>query len=270
MNDLKIYCFTGKNFHLFKHLPQNILPLGLGNNFFPEHYLHEKVGDNMLELNKYFAEMTGIYWVYKNKLNDFDKNDWIGFCHYRRYWLNDLYKQKHGIKGDIFSHLLNNENDIFSKFQTIMLQPTVLKNENIREHFNNNHGDMIMEHSFKILDNEMSSSFQKYLENREFSICNMFITKPEILKKYCEFVFPFMKKLLEFCFEHKLCEGKNQKLPSYFIERFTSFWFHEYSRVGYLSYIQLNKYFTSNFTNKFYNSLKTPLSFNLCPTILDI
>ena len=49
MNDLKIYCFTGKNFHLFKHLPQNILPLGLGNNFFPEHYPEFK--------NKYFMDV---------------------------------------------------------------------------------------------------------------------------------------------------------------------------------------------------------------------
>ena len=70
--------------------------------------------------------------------------------------------------------------------------------------------------------------------------------------------------------KNNLCVNNNIKLPGYFIERFTSFWFHEYTKVGYLSYIQLGKYFTNNITNKFYNSLKTPYSFMLCPTILDI
>ena len=270
MSKLDIYCLTGKNLELFKHFPNHIIPLGLGHNSFPKNFLVERNGENILELNKYFAEMTGIYWVYKNKLNNYTENDWIGFCHYRRLWLDNIYFKKHNNKSNIYSKLLNKENSIFSNNQTIMLQPTILKNENIYEHFENNHGKSIMDASFNLMDNKMSKSFKNYLEKNEFCIGNMFITKPEILIKYCEFVFQFLDKILDFSLKNNLCVNNNIKLPGYFIERFTSFWFHEYTKVGYLSYIQLGKYFTNNITNKFYNSLKTPYSFMLCPTILDI
>ena len=54
----------------------------------------ETNGVNISSLNKYYAEMTGIYWVFKNKINDHSNDDWIGFCHYRRLWLNSILKKK--------------------------------------------------------------------------------------------------------------------------------------------------------------------------------
>ena len=98
----------------------------------------------------------------------------------------------------------------------------------------------------------------------------MFITKPKILIDYCEFVFPYLLKILKYCEYNNICTGKNTKLPAYFIERFTSFWFHYHTDIKYLSYAQLGKFFTSNIANKFVNTLKTPLSFLFYPTSLDI
>ena len=106
MSDLFIYCLTSKKYNLFKYLPSNIIPLGLGNNVYPKDFLNEKFGINITKHNKYLAEMTGIYWVYKNQINKFKKDDWIGFCHYRRFWLNDYYNQNHKIKSSLYSQLL--------------------------------------------------------------------------------------------------------------------------------------------------------------------
>ena len=97
MNDLFIYCLTSKQYNLFKYLPSNIIPLGLGDNIYPKNFLNEKSGINISKHNKNLAEMTGIYWVYKNQIKNFKKDDWVGFCHYRRFWLNDYYKQSHRI-----------------------------------------------------------------------------------------------------------------------------------------------------------------------------
>ena len=269
MNNLSIYCLTSKKYNLFKYLPSNIIPLGLGDNQFPENFLNEKLGNTIVEHNKNLAEMTGIYWVYKNQINDFKNKDFIGFCHYRRFWLNDLYQQNHKINSDLNSKLLM-DNLKLRNSETILAQPTKLKRETILDHFVNNHGDKMIYEAIKILDDKNTKDFRNYLNNREFSCCNMFITKPKIFLEYCEFIFPYLFKILKYCNDNKLCIGKNTKLPAYFIERFTSYWFHKNSKISYLSYAQLNNFFISDSLNRFINPLKIPRTFLFYPTILDI
>jgi len=270
MEKLDIYCFTSKNYKFLDYLPKNIIPVGLGNNDYSKNYLVETSGKNISKFNKYFAELSGIYWVYKNKLSQYNNNDFIGFCHYRRLWLDGLYFKDHKINSDIFSRLLTNKLEIFDNSEVVMLQPTKLKNENIYDHFKNNHGSELMDYAISLLDVKKSEAFKKYLKKNELSICTMFITRPSILRDYCDFIFPFLIKLLDYSLSNNLCVGKNTRLPGFFMERFTSFWFHEYHKVKYLSYAQLGNFFTSNLTNNLYNTLKTPLTFRFYPTFLDI
>ena len=269
MNDLFIYCLTSKQYNHFKYLPSNIIPLGLGENIYPENFLNEQSGTNIVKHNKYLAEMTGIYWVYKNQMNKFKNDDWIGFCHYRRFWLNDFYKQNHKIKSSLYSKLLIDSQKL-KKAEVILAQPTKLKRETIIDHFINNHGDEMIFEAIKILDGPNATAFKNYLNNREFSCCNMFIARPKVFIAYCEFVFPYLLKILDYCKDKNLCVGKNTKLPAYFIERFTSFWFHKYANVSYLSYAQLNNFFSSNILNNLINTFKVPGTFMFYPTVLDI
>lgn len=44
--------------------------------------LKDNKGDNISQKNKTFAELTMLYWVWKNKMDA----DYIGICHYRRYF----------------------------------------------------------------------------------------------------------------------------------------------------------------------------------------
>jgi len=271
MNKLDIYCFTSKDYNFLSRLPKNIIPIGLGNYNYKNSYLKETSGINLSKHNKYYAELSGIYWVYKNKLSEYNDNDFIGFCHYRRLWLDKIYNHKHYDFSNLYSKILHNINDINEKnCETFLLEPTKLKNENIYDHFINNHGNDLIEKISDFLEPELYNSFIEYMKKREFSACNMFITKPKYFKQYCEFIFPFLEKILAHCFENNLCEGRNIKLPAYFIERFSSFWFHHHYNVKYLSYAELGSYFTSNLSNKFINTLKTPLGFLFYPTSLDI
>ena len=111
MPNLDIFCFSMKYFNLLDKLPSYIKPFGLGNNNYPEHWLTEKKGENILNLNKYYGEYTGVYWVWKNQLKNMDENDWIGTCHYRRLWLNNLYKEKQKFSiNSLYDNLLKSDN----------------------------------------------------------------------------------------------------------------------------------------------------------------
>ena len=129
MPNLNIYCLSLKYYDVIDKLPSYIKPLGLGNEEYPEHWLTEKNGKNIVNLNKYYGQYTGIYWIWKNQLKGMDDDDWIGTCEYRKLWLNDLYnkKQKFSISS-LYSNLLKTDNKIFSSCNVILVQPTIFKN----------------------------------------------------------------------------------------------------------------------------------------------
>ena len=52
MINLDIYCTTGHYFNVLDKLPSYIKPLGLGDNNYPDHWLNEKNGKNISNLNK--------------------------------------------------------------------------------------------------------------------------------------------------------------------------------------------------------------------------
>ncbi len=265
-----IYCLSVGEYTFFKYLPKNIIPLILNDKKITNNYLNGSTKDNIHHLNKYFGELTGIYWVYKNIIQNYDNEDLIGFCQNRRFFLNKCFDDNHNINSDLYSMLLANKTEIFDTSETIMIKPTLHKNENIYDHFINNHGEKLINESFNLLDNNNSILFREYLKKNHYSICNMFITKVKVFKRYCDFIFPFLNNILDYCLKENLCKNRNIRLPAFFIERFTSFWFLNNSRVDYLSYAVLNKYFTSNYLNKFYNTLKTPYSFRNFPSNIDV
>ena len=92
MKNVRLYCCTIKHFEVLEKLPDYIVPVGLGNNDFPNNWLVEKVGENISDLNPYYAEFTMFYWMWKNKLSEFGDNDFIGTCQHRWLWLNEFYK----------------------------------------------------------------------------------------------------------------------------------------------------------------------------------
>lgn len=49
---------------------------------FTKNYLRDDIGDNISRKNKYFCELTGYYWLWKNATEQADEV--IGIVHYRR------------------------------------------------------------------------------------------------------------------------------------------------------------------------------------------
>ena len=80
--DIRIYCFYYKpsvvpiEDSLYK-------PIYAGKALItnPSKMIGDDTGDSISEKNRYYSELTGIYWVWKNTAHQI-----TGSCHYRRYF----------------------------------------------------------------------------------------------------------------------------------------------------------------------------------------
>lgn len=82
---VKIFVMTHKRFEV----PGDpmYIPLHVGHKDAREElgYLGDDTGDNISERNGYYAELSGVYWVWKNCHDA----DCIGVCHYRRFLISE-------------------------------------------------------------------------------------------------------------------------------------------------------------------------------------
>ena len=97
MKNLKIYCMCLEDHHLENIKALNYIPVGLGKNNFRSEWLRDSVGQNISNKNTNYGEYTFYYWFWKNELDKIQDNEWVGFCAYRRFWVNKNYSENKSI-----------------------------------------------------------------------------------------------------------------------------------------------------------------------------
>ena len=189
-NKIEIYVLTHKKFEL----PQNdiYIPLLSGAVSHDDDfgYLRDDSGDNISDLNNYYAEMTGEYWAWKNSDADI-----IGFCHYRRYFAK-------GISLKILER--KDIEDILKGHDMIMPNKAHMGMTNIedvkrtREYLN--YGPYIEEYC--ILRDVLEKHYPEYLKyydellnSKECHWFNMFICRKELADDYFQWVFDILSKV---------------------------------------------------------------------------
>ena len=266
MKKLNVFCTSIKYFKILDKLPSYITKIGLGESNFPKNWYIEKKGKNISHLNKYYGELTGIYWIWKNILKNFDKNDLIGNCHYRKLWLTIITNKNKKKLLKVYLISLKENNPIFNKDKTFQVQPIVFKNKNLLDDFKIIHNNDSLEKSILFLDPGLQIAFKKHLLSNKLYPLNMFITTPQNFNEYCQVIFPWLEECLNYCKKENLCKEYNLRLPAFLAERFTSFWFSKIS-TSYFSYARLGKIFLSNKVNSLINPLKLPFTFKMYPTL---
>ena len=189
-NKIEIFVLTHKCFEL----PQNDIYIPLLNGASLHEvdfgYLRDDSGDNISDLNNYYAEMTGEYWAWKNSDADI-----IGFCHYRRYFAKNI-SLKILEREDIEEML--NDHDIIMPNKAHMGMTNIDDIKRTREYLD--YGPYIEEYCKlrDILERDYPEYLRHYdemLHEKECHWFNMFICKKELADDYFEWVFEILSKL---------------------------------------------------------------------------
>ncbi|CVH78750.1 hypothetical protein BN3662_03003 [Clostridiales bacterium CHKCI006] len=180
MNRINIYIATHKQFDVPNM--KGYIPLHVGAyNKDNIGYVTDNTGDNISQLNPFFCELTGLYWIWKNV-----HCEYVGLVHYRRYFsLLDNF-------GEIIS--TDRMLDILKTSDVIVPYPKKF-NVNIKTQYWMSHylSDLLkVKKIIAEIHPEYIKAFNWVMSQKQFHPYNMFVAKKEIIDKYCEWLFSIL------------------------------------------------------------------------------
>jgi len=254
MQNLKMFCICIHNELLSKVKRLNYIPVGLGGNKFDTGWVTDNSGENISKKNKFYGEHSFHYWFWKNEINNISENDWVGFCAYRRFWLNDknTRTQNQNFQNRILNHvpklwdnyevILGNKIEVnnikwikilkYGKISLFKNPKAFLKrNRSIKFHFDIFHGNNILDKAINVLNENDREDFRKFVNTENsYNQGNMFICKSKkIMIKYYETIFHWLSEC-EKIFGFDLNGYGKLRIYGFLAERFLPFWFNKYSK----------------------------------------
>lgn len=180
---VRIFAMTHKQFDVPKE--ELYIPMHVGHAQAKQEYgyLGDDTGDNISDLNCYYAELSGVYWVWKN----YTEADYVGICHYRRF-------------------LTNEENKAFTQEQyEALLQKYDLITTKQLELPNSYHYGFGAHHKIETLDETgriISEIYPEYYDNfielvngNKTYFGNIMVTSKALYDEYCEWLFTILFEL---------------------------------------------------------------------------
>jgi hypothetical protein len=205
----------------------------------------DNTGANISDKNKYYSELSAIYWIWKNQSSPI-----VGLCHYRRfytlcnepflyrfkrllYYPVGLWKKRFGLIytanidywGQRIITLSETESILNNGFDAIMPLKRRLK-YSVEEHFSRYHqpDDLLMvEQVIENLHPEYLSAFQNVLKGKRIYANNMFVLKKADFDRLCEWLFEI---LFEFESKTEMARytGYQERIFGFLSERLITTW----------------------------------------------
>lgn len=242
---VKVYSFFYKDGKLITENPIYI-PILVGKNKQANLSIlpGDDTGNEISAKNKYYSELTGIYWVWKNMNSDI-----VGTCHYRRFFTTfkeplpyrikrllyfpaTLWKKRYGLiytkKYDFWQSKIISKDEIISfldDYDAIMPQKRILR-KSVREHYNKHHSPddlILLKEIIKKQYPEYIDSYEKVLQNNRLFANNMFILKWNTFQEMANWLFSIL-----FTFEKKTNlsahTGYQERIFGFLSERLITIW----------------------------------------------
>ncbi len=185
--DCNIYVVTHKQYNIAED--EHYLKLCVGSAYREENALSECTGKNISEYNNRLNECTALYWIWKNT-----KSEYVGLNHYRRYFLNNnIMNHANRLKPELIRAILCEQNYDIILPNLLTLPFTVY--DNIKNTVGENYADSALQIIKKLISERQPDylwAFESVMSGNFMYVCNMFITKREILNQFCEWLFSFI------------------------------------------------------------------------------
>lgn len=134
----------------------------------------DSTGDNISERNRQYSELTGLYWMWKNRHYDI-----AGLAHYRRHFI---------LPPDWLDIMVQNKVDVIIPVPTYVY-PNI--DANYRERHIPEDWDFLL-HYLQEMDRDTYETALEVFGGSLYLPCNMFIAKWEVLDDLCSWMFPIL------------------------------------------------------------------------------
>lgn len=255
----QIYVFHYKPGPVLIRVPNYVhIWAGKNKSSVPCEYTGDDTGIHISEKNKYYSELTGIYWVWKNT-----KQDIVGSVHYRRYFTDQIepfgsqlkrslyflawmQRKRYGLiytrNLDLFKERILTEPEITAilKDHDLILPQRRKFKYSVQTHYEKYHhsSDLrLLETLIRENCPEYLSALQKVLSGNRLFANNMFIMKWPDFDRFMNWQFHL---LFEFERRIKLSdyEGYQERILGFIAERLLNVWVtHQNFRIKELPVI---------------------------------
>ncbi len=176
-----------------------------------ENTIGDNTGDNISLSNWKYNELTVIYWAYKN-WEKIGEPDYIGFSHYRRHFIFDDWKElpkRHWVvnvqyQKDNYEQTIKYSREKLEEYICEYdLIHTMYKDEvSVYEQYAQSayHDVRDLDLCLSFIDEiypEYSQAARNYINGKNNYFCNMFIMRKNVFFRYCEWIFPILKRFDE-------------------------------------------------------------------------
>ena len=140
-------------------------------------------GDNISEKNGDYSELTGLYWIWKNKIKRQD-DTYYGLAHYRRFL---------ELSEDDLLRLADNDIDVVLPYP-MPYEPNI-EAHHLR-YLSDSEWDAVL-HALEELHPDYSRAFKDILKQEYFYNYNVILAKKDVLDDYCSWLFPLLFRIEE-------------------------------------------------------------------------
>ncbi len=198
----------------------------------PKYYLRDDTGENISDHNNCLSELTGLYWIWKNR-----DDDWMGLAHYRRFFVCRRSAATYFRRGRADDLVTKKQLSILMRnYDLILPGKRYYLIETLYSHychtFDGRHLDSVRE-IIKDLCPDYLYAFDCVMRMRSGYMFNMMIMKKDMLDNYCSWLFPILFELEKREMRPDL-DPYQKRFGGRVGERLFNVWLYHQIRTGYV------------------------------------
>jgi len=252
MSKIKVFVIYHQAGYLIKSDMFQPILTGAYEKECPVGMIGDHTGDNISIRNANYGEFTAHYWVMKNYLPQCEE-EYIGFCHYRRFFDWNIKKGKKYLFSSIS---IKNFNNIRKKFNTrkiydyikdydIIINHKMTMDLTLMEQYAVFHPAKDMQNAIRILEQkypEYIPYVSSILNGNSGYFCLNFTMKKTLIANFFEWSQSILDELYKSCDFSTYTTYATIRAPAYIMERLFNVWLAYHIKNNGIKILELDSY----------------------------